>query len=147
MTDSEKNLSALIKVVDELDPFTLTDSDITEIKKWGADKVGFVLVDIETQKITYATEGAEKIFCYVTDEMVGLDLVALVPDEFKGVHAEHVRSFGEAMQARSMGRRDSPLYGRERDGATFPVEIGLFPRKFKGRKVCLANVVRLSKQV
>lgn len=141
------NMDALIRAVDELDPFTLTDADIIDIKKWGADKVGFVLVDIETQKITYATEGAEKIFGYVTDEMVGLDLVSLVPDEYKGVHAEHVRGFGEAMQTRSMGRRDKPLLGKERDGATFPVEIGLFPRKFKGRKVCLANVVRLSKEV
>lgn len=143
--DNGKNLEALIKVVDDLDPYTLSDSDIVEIKKWGADKVGFVLIDIETQKITYATEGAEKIFGYVTDEMVGLALVELVPEEYRSVHAEHVRGFGEAMQARSMGRRDKPLLGRERDGETFPVEIGLFPRKFKGRKVCLANVVRLSK--
>jgi PAS domain S-box-containing protein len=147
MSDNKPELEKLIKVVDQLDPFTLTPTDIADIKAWGADKVGFVLIDIDTQKITYATEGAEKIFGYVTDEMVGLDLVELVPDEFKNVHAEHVKGFGEAMQARSMGRRDSPLYGKERDGATFPVEIGLFPRKFKGRKVCLANVVRLSKEV
>jgi hypothetical protein len=46
-----------------------------------------------------------------------------------------------------MGKRDSTLYGKERDGATFPVEIGLFPRQFRKRKLCLANVVRLSKEV
>lgn len=137
----------LIKVVDQLDPFTLTTTDIAEIKAWGSDKIGFVLVDIETQKIIYATPGAEGIFGYVTDEMTGLDLVELVPDEFKGIHPKHVEGFGAAMQARSMGRRDRPLYGKERDGKTFPVEIGLFPRKFKTRKVCLANVVRLSKEV
>lgn len=140
------DLEHLVAVVDQLDPYTLTPSDILEIKAWGGDKIGFVLIDIATQKIIYATPGAESIFGYVTDEMTGLDLIALVPDEFKEIHPKHVEGFGEAMQARSMGRRDRPLYGKERDGATFPVEIGLFPRKFKGKKVCLANVVRLSKE-
>lgn len=141
------DLDKLINVVDTLDPYSLSDSDIAEIKKWGADKVGFILVDIKTQKIIYATPGAEAIFGYVTEQMTGLDLIQLVPDEFKGIHPRHVEGFGKAMQARSMGRRDKPLYGRERDGATFPVEIGLFPRTFKGRDVCLANVVRLSKEL
>lgn len=140
-------LENLIKAVDQIDPFTLTDKDIAEIKAWGADKVGFVLVHIKTQSIVYATEGAEKIFGYVTDEMVGLNLVALVPDEFQDVHPQHVEGFGKAMQIRSMGRRDKPLLGRERDGGTFPVEIGLFPRRFKGQDYCLANVVRLTKEV
>jgi PAS domain S-box-containing protein len=142
-----KDLDDLVKVIDQIDPFVLTPNDVAEIKAWGADKVGFVLVDIETQKITYATPGAENIFGYVTDEMTGLDLIELVPDEFKAIHPQHVSGFGAAMQARSMGRRDRPLYGRERDGKKFPVEIGLFPRKFKGRKVVLANIVRLSKEV
>jgi PAS domain S-box-containing protein len=144
MTD---DLEALAKVVDEIDPSVLTKKDIEEIKAWGADKVGFVLVDVETQKIVYATPGAEGIFGYVTDEMVGLDLVALVPDEFRSAHTGHVEGYGRHLQTRSMGRRDTVLYGRERDGATFPVEIGLFPRQFRKRKLVLANVVRLSKEV
>jgi PAS domain S-box-containing protein len=146
MSDAPE-IDHLIKVVDQIDPFTLTEADITDIKKWGSDKIGFVLIDLETQKITYATPGAEAIFGYVTDEMSGLDLVELVPKEFSTVHVDHVRGFAGAMETRSMGRRDSPLFGKKRNGETFPVEIGLFPRKFKGRKVCLANVVNLSKEV
>lgn len=144
---STSDMSALVNAVDKLDPFSLSESDITEIKKWGADKVGFILVDIKTQKIIYATPGAEAIFGYVTDQMTGRDLVELVPEEFQKVHPQHVDGFGKQMAQRSMGRRDKPLYGKERDGATFPVEIGLFPRTFKGRDVCLANVVRLSKEL
>lgn len=139
-------MNALINAVDAVDPFTLAESDITDIKKWGADRIGFILVDIKSQKIIYATPGAETIFGYVTDQMIGLDLISLVPNEFTSVHPQHVEGFGRAMQARSMGRRDRPLYGKERDGHTFPVEISLFPRRFKGRDVCLANVVRLSKE-
>lgn len=144
MTDE---LEKLARVVDEIDPSILTPADIAEIKAWGADKVGFVLVDVETQKIVYATPGAEGIFGYVTDEMVGLDLIALVPNEFRHTHTGHVEGFAQHMQTRSMGKRDSTLYGKERDGKTFPVEIGLFPRQFRKRKLVLANVVRLSKEI
>lgn len=140
-------LDELAKVVQELDPCTLSSRDIDEIKAWGADKVGFVLVDVETQKIVYATPGAELIFGYITDEMLGLDLIALIPEQYRPAHKGHVEGFAEHMQTRSMGKRDSNLYGRERDGKTFPVEIGLFPRQFRKRKLCLANVVRLSKEI
>src|SRR5690242_15591745 len=104
-------LDDLVAVVDDLDPSVLTARDIAEIKAWGADRVGFVLVDVETQKIVYATPGAESIFGYVTDEMVGLDLVALVPEAYRPAHVGHVEGFGQHMQARSMGKRDSTLYG------------------------------------
>jgi len=142
-----EGLDKLVQVVDQIDPNTLTAKDIGDIKAWAADQVAFVLVDVERQVIIHATPGAERIFGYVTDEMNGLPLTELVPEGFRGSHEHHVEAFGAAMTTRSMGRRDNALQGRARDGATFPVEIGLFPRKFKGRKYCLANVVRLDKQL
>lgn len=141
------DIDRLVAVVDELDPHILTGKDVTDLKTWAADRAGFVVVDIAEQRILYATEGAEKIFGYVTDEMVGKPLIDLVPDELKTAHEGHVEGFGQAMQQRSMGRRDKLLYGKERDGDTFPVEISLYPRTFKGRSICIANVVRLSKEV
>lgn len=144
---STSEIDRLAAVVDELDPNILTEADIAQIMKWGADQVGFVLVDAETQKIVHATPGAERLFGYVTDEMVGRDLVDLVPEDLRRVHVDHVKGFARSMQMRSMGRRDTVLYGRERDGSTFPVEISLFPRQFRKRKLVLANVVRLSKEV
>lgn len=144
---SNPDLEKLVAVVDELDPEVLTTKDIVDLKTWAADRAGFVVVDIQMQQILYATPGAESIFGYVTDEMIGKPLIDLVPDEFKKVHVGHVEGFGKAMQQRSMGRRDKLLYGKERDGETFPVEISLYPRTFKGRSICIANVVRLSKEV
>lgn len=144
---SAPQLDKLAAVVDELDPNTLSRRDIEEIKAWGADRIAFVLVDVDEQKIVYATEGAEKAFGYVTDEMNGLSLSELVPEAFRANHDHYVEDFGQAMETRSMGKRDSALQGRERSGKTFPVEIGLFPRKFRGKKYCLANVVRLDKQL
>lgn len=140
-------LDKLTSVIDEIDPTALSHNDIDEIKKWGADKIGLLLVDLKEQKILWATEGAERIFGYVTDQMVGLDLVEVVPDAFREVHIKHVEEFTKHMQIKSMGYRDKRLEGRERDGMLFPAEVGLFPRSFKGRDVCLANVVRLSKEI
>lgn len=140
-------LDKLVAVVDEIDPTVLTGSDIADIMKWGADQVGFVLVDAQTQKVVHATPGAERLFGYITDEMIGKDLTDLVPEDLRGAHVKHVEEFEKSMVTRSMGRRDTTLYGRERDGKTFPVEISLFPRQFRKRRLVLANVVRLSKEV
>lgn len=140
-------LDELTKVVEQLDPLTLTGKDLDELKLWGADNVGMVFVDLDTQKVVFATSGAEKIFGYMQDEMSGMDLIELVPDSFRSAHPQHVEGFNSHPFPRSMGKRDATLYGKERDGKTFPVEIGLFPRKFKSRRICLANVVRLSKEV
>lgn len=139
-------LDELVKVVDKLDPNTLTSSEIADIKAWGADKVGLILADMDTQKILFATQGAEIIFGYMPDEMTNRNLVDLVAEEFKMIHPSHVAKFNENPTPRQMGRRDRPLRGRERNGKEFPVEIGLYPRKFKTLRVCLANVVRLSKE-
>jgi PAS domain S-box-containing protein len=139
-------LERLVAVVDQIDPGVLTKADVDEIKAWGADKVGFILVDMDTQQILFATQGAEEIFGYMRDEMTGLDLVAIVPEQYRSIHPRHVANFNASPRSRSMGKSESPLYGKERDGAIFPVEIGLFPRKWKAKRLCLANVVRLSKE-
>lgn len=138
-------LDKLVKVVDQIDPNTLTSSDIIDIKAWGADKLALVLVDMASQKILYASPGAEKMFGYMTDEMTNLNLVALVPDDFKSIHPSHVEGFNSDPEDRSMGKRDRPLAGQQRNGQTFPVEISLFPRSWGQRRLCLANLVSLAK--
>lgn len=140
------DLDKLINVVDNLDPNVLTASDITNLKDWAAEKTGLVVVDMDSQKILFATQGSEEIFGYMRDEMIGLDLLALIPTEFKDVHPSHVKAFNNTPSVRSMGRRDKPLMGLQRDGDTFPVEISLYPRTFKTLRICVANVVRLSKE-
>lgn len=139
------DLDSLIKVVDQIDPSTLSTTDIAHLKDWAAEKTGLVMVDMDSQKILFATQGSEEIFGYMRDEMIGLDLLALIPDEFKPAHPSHVETFNKTPSVRSMGKRDKPLMGLQRDGDTFPIEISLYPRQFKNLRICVANVVRLSK--
>lgn len=140
------DIDDLTKAVDKLDPATLTASEIADLKAWGADKAAFIIVNLSTQVILFATQGAEEVFKYMPGEMNGMPLLELVPEEFKSIHPSHVEGFNADPMPRSMGKRDRPLRGRERNGTTFEVEIGLYPRKFKSLRICLANVVRLAKE-
>ena len=144
---STPHLDKLAAVVNDLDPHALSVKDVDDIKKWAAEKVGLICVDMDTQKILFATTGAEEIFRYMPGEMVGLDLVAIVPSEYMKAHPQHVEGFNHSPRARSMGKSESPLFGKERDGKTFPAEIGLFPRQFNALRICVANVVRLDKEL
>jgi PAS domain S-box-containing protein len=77
------------------------------------------------QKITMFNHGAEKIFAYTAQEVMGQPLGMLMPARFKQAHEGHVRGFGETgVVARRMGER-SEIFGRRKDGTEFPAEASI----------------------
>ncbi|KVK88282.1 sensor histidine kinase [Burkholderia sp. MSMB1498] len=77
-------------------------------------------------RIVLVNSQAERLFGYVRDDMIGQNVDMLVPERFRSGHAAHRSAFFGTPGARPMGAgRD--LYGLRRDGAEFPVEIGLNP--------------------
>jgi two-component system CheB/CheR fusion protein len=85
----------------------------------------------QSQKITMFNHGAEKVFGYTAQEVVGQPLGMLMPARFKQPHEEHVRGFGETpVVARRMGDR-SEIFGRRKDGTEFPAEASI--SKIKAR--------------
>lgn len=84
------------------------------------------IISIDTkQRITLFNLGAEKIFGYTANEVLGRTLDILLPPSAVMAHRRHVKDFGTSSgQARRMGER-RPIYGRRKDGSEFPAEASI----------------------
>ncbi|TAF04334.1 MAG: response regulator [Nostocales cyanobacterium] len=78
-----------------------------------------------SQQITLFNQGAEKIFGYSADEILGERLDLLLPIRFAEQHRHHVNDFGKSSSpARRMGERQE-LFGLRKDGSEFPAEASI----------------------
>jgi PAS domain S-box-containing protein len=103
--------------------------------------IGLVLAD-QDGKIVLVNSQTEKIFGYRREELLGRSIEVLVPETFRKVHTELRRGFAAEPQIRDLGvGRD--LYGRHKDGAIVPVEIGLNPIRAREAIWTLSSIVTI----
>jgi PAS domain S-box-containing protein len=97
-----------------------------------------ISIDAE-QRIVHYNHGAEVMFGYPADAMIGELLERLLPERFRGAHGRHVHGFGGgAEMARRMGERRQ-IFGLRRDGTEFPAEASISKLEVDG--IRLYNVV------
>ncbi|MEG4205403.1 PAS domain S-box protein [Microcoleus sp. Pol7_A1] len=77
-----------------------------------------------TQRITLFNQGAEKIFGYQTEEVLGQPLSLLLPEQFRNAHQQHIQQFAQFCIAGRMGERGE-IWGRRQDGTQFPAEASI----------------------
>jgi PAS domain S-box-containing protein len=77
-------------------------------------------------KIVLANAQMEQVFRYQREELLGQEIDILVPERFRGRHPGHRAGFLTQPRMRPMGEGLN-LYGRQKDGTEFPVEISLSP--------------------
>ncbi|HYO56787.1 ATP-binding protein [Archangium sp.] len=100
-------------------------------------------------RITLFNSGAEQIFGYGAQEVLGKPLGLLVPERFRAAHLEHLQVFGGAPQSsRRMGERQ-PIFGLRKNGEEFPAEAAISKLEVEGRTELTAILrdVSLQKQV
>ena len=105
---------------------------------------GMMMVDQE-ENIVLINPQIEKIFGYTQEELIGQTLEILVPDRFKAEHPVHVKHFFAHPSARQLGAgRD--LFGRHKNGAEIPVEIGLNPIETDEGAFVIAFVINITER-
>ncbi len=113
--------------------------DATQYERWAAENFRTVLDAIPDSivvvdaggRIVWSNARTYGAFGYAHGELVGRDMEMLVPERFRDIHAAHCRAFLAAPRVRSIGP-GLELYGRRKNGAEFPVEIGLNPIPTEG---------------
>jgi PAS domain S-box-containing protein len=101
-----------------------------------------VMVDGEG-KIALVNEETERLFGYDRGELLGRSIEMLLPLHSRSRHPSHRARFIGAPRARPMGAgRD--LSARRKDGAEFPVEIGLKPIQLAGEAFVLGTIIDLT---
>jgi PAS domain S-box-containing protein len=92
----------------------------------------------EEQHIILFNRGAERIFGFAAQEVVGKSLDVLLPHRLVETHRGHVCNFaGSDMPARRMGER-SEIVGRRKDGTEFPAEASISKVALGGRSMYTA---------
>jgi PAS domain S-box-containing protein len=100
----------------------LSEAKFSGIVSIAADAI--ISVD-EHQRITFFNEGAERIFGFTRNEVVGTPLERLIPERFRGAHGEHFARFAAGREAaRMMGERRE-IFGLRKSGEEFPAEASI----------------------
>ena len=80
----------------------------------------------EQQHIQLFNQGAEQIFGYRADEVMGRALDILLPKAFWSIHRQHIRNFGNSPElTRTMAERSNRVFGRRKNGVEFPAEASI----------------------
>ncbi len=93
-----------------------------------------ISIDAGQHIITFNT-GAEHIFEYTQDEVLGKSIEVLIPPAYRANHAGHIHAFaGEAATSRRMNER-SEIAGCRKGGEAFPAEASITKADVGGQTV------------
>ena len=91
-------------------------------------------------KIQIFNRQAQRIFGYHYDEIEGLDLNMLIPDNFKQQHSGYVQHYFDTTADKPTHNRVVQLYGKRKNGEVFPVEVSLNYTNTTRGKIAIAGI-------
>lgn len=99
---------------------------------------GIIVVD-ETQHVVQVNSATEVMFGYKKNELIGQHLDLLIPKKYRANHHKHVDKFIDKSEKRQMGHGRN-LHGLKKNGEIFPVEAGLNPFLYEGKRYVMSLV-------
>jgi PAS domain S-box-containing protein len=88
----------------------------------------------------------ERFFGYNRAELVGHAIETLIPEQFREVHAKHLRDYDAEPRTGPMGA-GLEVHGRRKDGSDFPVDIMLSPVETPGGPGVLCVIRDISEKI
>ncbi|HVL75455.1 MAG TPA: response regulator, partial [Noviherbaspirillum sp.] len=77
------------------------------------------------QRIILFNQGAERVFGWSAEEIIGKELTELLPERYRASHGAHIERFDKSGEAaRKMAERRA-IFARHRDGHDFPAEASI----------------------
>lgn len=84
-----------------------------------------VIITDAATRIKLFSAGAETIFGYQADEVIGRDIECLMPERARAMHRHHVRAFNDLPVLGKMIDERSEITGLRKNGEEFPAEASL----------------------
>ncbi|MCH8954882.1 sigma 54-interacting transcriptional regulator [candidate division KSB1 bacterium] len=100
----------------------------------------------ESKHIIMFNKGAEKIFNYSQDEVIGKSIDHLIPEKFHKAHHSHIAEFaGSALTSHLIGERRE-IFGRRKNGEIFPAEASISKLQLDGQLILTAILRDITKR-
>ncbi|MDH5669401.1 MAG: PAS domain S-box protein, partial [Nitrospira sp.] len=100
----------------------------------------------DAQRIVVFNRGAETIFDYTAEEVVGRSLDVLLPEELRASHRHSVNAFaGSGLTSKSMADRRE-IQGHRKNGEAFPAEASIAKVTVKGETTYTVILRDISKR-
>ena len=106
--------------------------------------VAIVIVN-ERGEIVLFNGAAERMFGYREDELLGREVEVLIPAAARERHRDQREAFNRDRRSRLMGS-GLELVARRKDGAEFPVEVGLERVRIEGGQFVVSAILDLSER-
>lgn len=109
---------------------------------WESNYHPLIIIN-SNNEITRVNKSAERVFGYRREQLIGADIILLVPEHMRAEHSMHQRRYLEKPTSRAMGQ-GLELEAQCKDGSIIPVEISLNPVEHNGRKEIQVEIQDIS---
>lgn len=134
-------------MVDGLRKLTQTNRDSMKRFRLAIESVPNAIILVgQDGRIALVNAQTERLFGYTREELIGQWVEMLVPERFRGHHANDRSAFFTDSSVRPMGVAGRDLYGLRKDGREFPAEIGLNPIQSDEENMVLTSIIDITER-